>query len=417
MYVNRHTLRLVGEQIQHGPERRGYPVISQIDQRRNEKKVSYKNKWEEEFLKSGKSIQELEIDAAAASADVANLEKDVKSVKTDIENLTKDKQTLTGQDRWKTKHELRDKQMKFLDFEGRLRVRRSTKHCLNMMIKAARNHGDPSTGGESSSSSSNNNNNKKSSKDAKMTIPTLANPCTQDKAKYIDLSKLQDNKRVSLVLSGTDYGLATMSRTVPLRMDTIEAHYNRYWALIDHNEDASDLPADPTYSPLPPSFSITAPQLDSTTHSGKMREKRERKLRNDESVKAALQAVSGEPVRIASSMSEVDKAQETARVHRPTLRAFETSASRQHDQHHQELRTGRAYQKFAAAERKFVQDYGRTHRKLMAFHEKRIRSHQLTIVVLPVHSTHPNPDLNPSPATTCTGTGTLIHPATTVLRV
>lgn len=171
---------------------------------------------------------------------------------------------------------------------------------------------------------------------------------------------------------------------------------------IGEDDDNADVPDEPTYSPLPPAFSITAEQLDSTTHTVKMRRKREKKHRNNKPVKEAQQAVATTgSLKTASSMSELDKAQETRRKHRKTIREFEASHPRQHDKHHQELRTKRAYQTFASAERKFVQNYGRTHRKLMMTlpHQRRnmsFSSHQLTIVVQPVHST-----LDPvDPATT-----------------
>ncbi|KAK3805564.1 MAG: hypothetical protein J3Q66DRAFT_360284 [Benniella sp.] len=48
----------------------------------------------------------------------------------------------------------------------------------------------------------------------------------------------------------------------------------------------------PPYTLLPPAFSITAPQLDSTTHTISMRWKRECKLAKDDSVKSALKTVS-----------------------------------------------------------------------------------------------------------------------------
>ncbi|KAG0007072.1 hypothetical protein BGZ65_009844 [Modicella reniformis] len=142
-----------------------------------------------------------------------------------------------------------------------------------------------------------------------MTRPTLANPCAEDEAKYIDISELQSSEGVDLVFGGTDYGVATMSRTVPLTMDVIQTHLNRFWLLSDRNEEASDPPAEPTYSPLPPAFSITAPQLDSTSHTNQMRRRREKKLRQNEPVKAALQAVSRKSFQAAASMTEIDEVQ------------------------------------------------------------------------------------------------------------
>ncbi|KAG0195683.1 hypothetical protein BGX31_005969, partial [Mortierella sp. GBA43] len=92
------------------------------------------------------------------------------------------------------------------------------------MLKAAPINGDPlSEEADQYSSSSNNNVVTSLSGQGKMSKPTGANPCTEDKAKFIDISELQGS---NIVFGGTDYGLRTMSRTVPLTMDVIRAHQN-----------------------------------------------------------------------------------------------------------------------------------------------------------------------------------------------
>ncbi|KAG0301631.1 hypothetical protein BGZ99_003378, partial [Dissophora globulifera] len=81
MYVNRFTLRLVGRQIKHGEGRKGYPVISQIDQRKKAKpkKLDSSSKWRTEFLQSKISIQDLEMEAEAAKVEVSEVEKNIRS--------------------------------------------------------------------------------------------------------------------------------------------------------------------------------------------------------------------------------------------------------------------------------------------------------------------------------------------------
>ncbi|KAF9919554.1 hypothetical protein BGZ65_012037, partial [Modicella reniformis] len=149
-------------------------------------------------------------------------------------------------------------------------------------------------------------------------------------------------------------------------MDVIHAHCNRYWILSDLDEHASDPPTETACSALPPTFSITAPQLESTSHAFKMRRRRERRLRKNEPVKAALQALSSESFGTATSMKDVDDVQAIRREHGPTVQSFENSRWRQHDAHHQELRTTQACTKFASDERRFLQNYGRQHCKLSA---------------------------------------------------
>lgn len=103
------------------------------------------------------------------------------------------------------------------------------------------------------------------------------------------------------MFGGTDYGLATISRTAPLTVDVVQAQCNRFWILGDQTGDT--LP-EAAYS-LPPAFSITASQLDCTSHALEVRKKREKK-RVDKPYKDALGVVSGNSFTSALSMDNVD---------------------------------------------------------------------------------------------------------------
>ncbi|KAG0195676.1 hypothetical protein BGX31_005970, partial [Mortierella sp. GBA43] len=96
-----------------------------------------------------------------------------------------------------------------------------------------------------------------------------------------------------------------MSKTVPLTLDIVQAHCNRYWILQELNEDAE--PPNEPYNPIPPVFSITAPQLDNASHAFKMRRKRERRL--DVPFKEALRSVSASSFASAGTMEEIDEVQ------------------------------------------------------------------------------------------------------------
>ncbi|KAF9929533.1 hypothetical protein BGZ65_005757, partial [Modicella reniformis] len=148
-FVDQHTVRLIGKQIKHRKDRKGFPLVSQVDQRRQEKTETC----------GKRSFCKAEIDAAAASTNVDKLQREFKSVKVDVEKLISDKQTLAAESRraktsqgkaqrWNNKQELRAKQRSFLDLENQLRVSRSSRHRSNMMVKAAKNAGDPSTSDE-----------------------------------------------------------------------------------------------------------------------------------------------------------------------------------------------------------------------------------------------------------------------------
>ncbi|KAK3820303.1 MAG: hypothetical protein J3Q66DRAFT_368302 [Benniella sp.] len=84
---------------------------------------------------------------------------------------------------------------------------------------------------EQSSSSSSSDNIDKITMQVKMTTPSLANLRVEDNAQFIDMSELQASNKVSLVFGGTDYGLATMSKTAPLTTGVIQTHFNRFQLL------------------------------------------------------------------------------------------------------------------------------------------------------------------------------------------
>lgn len=75
-----------------------------------------------------------------------------------------------------------------------------------------------------------------------VTSPSLERPYCEDKTDFLDISTLKkeaaDRKR-HLTFSGTDYGLCTLSTTVPLTMDMFLHHiesYNKFSILEAENE-------------------------------------------------------------------------------------------------------------------------------------------------------------------------------------
>jgi hypothetical protein len=250
MYVNRHTVRLVGKQIQHGPARDGFPVVSQIEQRQKEKKQkpNYQNHWRDEFFQTGKSVRVLEADAAEANKDVVRLEKEVKALKDNIEGLTTEKRTLGNEKRslategqqggssetdklWPTKQNLRTKRNQYLELEEQLRQRRSTRHCLNMMIKAAPSNDDMSSGEASSSRSSNRNaNTNATTNSCQMTKPSYQTLARRTKPNLSISQICRPATRLSLSLEALTM-VCTMSKTVPPTTDIVQAHMNRFWVL------------------------------------------------------------------------------------------------------------------------------------------------------------------------------------------
>lgn len=233
MFDDLRTVRLIGEQIKHGPRRKGYPVVSQIEKRRKETPRSYDNKWRMEFIKVGKPVEVLEGEAAEATEEVARLEKEFRDLKKDVDALAEQKRALgqrtiagNGDKLWQTKQELRLQRKSYLEKEVQLRHGRARKHQLNMMLKAAPNN---ATSEEEQTSSSSTGDGASNTSTQKMSVPSLDNFCTEDKAHLIDISALRTSDQVGLVFGGTDYGVATMSKTVPLTAEVVQGHFDHFW--------------------------------------------------------------------------------------------------------------------------------------------------------------------------------------------
>lgn len=112
---------------------------------------------------------------------------------------------------------------------------------------------------------------------------------------------------------------------------------------------------------LPPSHKITAPMIDDVSHTRKIARRREKWLKGNETVKAALEELS-KPENVfqgARFIQEVDDSHKVRSKHRELLRGFEHSGKRLKDLHNQRLRTKRTWSKVAAAERRYVQDHAR----------------------------------------------------------
>lgn len=99
---------------------------------------------------------------------------------------------------------------------------------------------------------------------------------------------------------------------------------------------SSTLPSRPSpqEAKLPPSFKITAQQIDDASHARRTSKKRERRLKSQggEKARKAIEALSEKAaIGRAQSMKEIDKAYEVQRNSREELRAFEFSAARLKD--------------------------------------------------------------------------------------
>ncbi|KAF9412155.1 hypothetical protein BGZ76_005226, partial [Entomortierella beljakovae] len=177
-----------------------------------------------------------------------------------------------------------------------------------------------------------------------------------------------------VVFTGTDYGVCKMSVTVAQTHGEIIEHINRYNVLA-HSEDenlslddkVSKDSADTSLSDdkvsiesvkLPRSCTITAKQINESSHSRRIGKRREQrlKMKANKDVRQALNELSRQENSLANctTMEEIDSAHSIRRSKRETLVKFERSRIRTKELFTQRLRTERSWQKLAASERRFA---------------------------------------------------------------
>jgi len=122
-------------------------------------------------------------------------------------------------------------------------------------------------------------------------------------------------------------------------------------------EDESDSQVDAIVD-LPPISRITAPLLDDLTFSRKHARSREKDLAADcdvsKAARAAVQRLSNTPISTATTLDEVNAAQDVRRQVREDSRSFFSSNKRRRQAKTQRLRTKRTYATLAAAQRRGI---------------------------------------------------------------
>lgn len=231
MFVDRYTVRMTGEVIPHGANRNGYPVRSRYEERKkNRGGRSDASRWAAEFLASGKSQNEVQQLATQAKQAVKTKESEIKPFRKDVS----DKQMAQSLARVNLKagvqgakqqlqnaqRELRAKRKLLLPREEELQRLRKVSYYWNKMNRAAGTSQSTTRtrGGGSASQIAN-------------TAPTWDRPTVEDRTLSLDISALiqtSDGNSKLIAFAGTDYGVRTMSETVPQTLNEIRAHLNRY---------------------------------------------------------------------------------------------------------------------------------------------------------------------------------------------
>jgi ribonuclease BN (tRNA processing enzyme) len=236
LFVDRYTIRIYGEVIKHGPDRKGHPVISEYESRKKDKKKKKSRwNWNEEFKSTGMRIDEVEkiADSVAASIEkekpeLAKLRRKLSQLRmTQLEachinirvNTKESYQVLR-----EARQNVRDIRGKLLPKENILRDLRQESYYWNNILKY---------GKSSKEKRSNSNESKNIKSGTNITKATWSHHSVEDATETLDITKLINSrgKRKQVVFSGTDYGICKMSQTVPLTFSEIEEHVNRYKVL------------------------------------------------------------------------------------------------------------------------------------------------------------------------------------------
>lgn len=229
----------MGTVIPNGPLRNGYPVTSEYDKKRKDKKRKGGRNWTGEFLALDLSKE----DAEATLQNVQSRLKEVGSTVTKLsQELTAPEATLTNANQ---RHRQYEKQMKnttqtnpllgvtyqevrnargvVRELRTELEPRQAEQRLLNReqyhwqkICKAAESTSRNPAKAETAKA------------EIKMTRPTPGHRVAEDFTESMDLDGLTDQR---LIFSGTDYGLRKMSVTVPMTRGALLTHINRFHVL------------------------------------------------------------------------------------------------------------------------------------------------------------------------------------------
>ncbi|KAF9947605.1 hypothetical protein BGZ72_010427 [Mortierella alpina] len=371
-FANRYTVHITGTVVPHGENRKGYPQTSIYEERKKAKiRASLGNSWREEYERSGMSTEEITARRDELAEEVQSQEnalKELRKVVADKESLQSEESRALSE----MKHmrgtaeehgqysKLRDARLVtresrtiLLPKEAELRSLRQELYFLNKLSDAAKSAGKRRT---------------KKSDPPPLTQPQWDMFTTEDATEYLDISQLMSTSghERQIVFSGTDYGLCTMSETVPQTLEEIQVHINRYNLLKGKLPGGDQTPAtskgrepspskgpepppskDPDQPPiadaeavpavtrsqerrrmlqalkLPRAHRTTAKQINDVSHSMQTGRRRERRLKKNTRAKAAQ----GELAKLenvllrATTMEDIDRAQANRRQAGPHMKS------------------------------------------------------------------------------------------------
>ncbi|KAF9306604.1 hypothetical protein BGZ74_004967 [Mortierella antarctica] len=207
----------------------------------------------------------------------------------------------------------------------------------------------------------------------------------EDDAHHLDITGLLHNNEFIVSFGATDYGIKRMRETVILPRPFIEPHMNRFAVLEGLSDDQSmveqplhdaqglehqhtepskevshgqEVPLVEHLARVPKTHTITAPQISMMAHSTTNTRRRQKRLDRiaNVNVQVAINSLKdpGTVPLAAKNLKDLDQALAAHRLHAPTIEAFEGSRRRLKDLHTQHRRTRQALQIVTAHERRLI---------------------------------------------------------------
>ncbi|KAK3828311.1 MAG: hypothetical protein J3Q66DRAFT_306632 [Benniella sp.] len=376
-FVDLFTVRLIGDVIPHGPDRVGYPFNSKMDERTKDRRGSHINKWIQTFVSEGLTTDQVESGARAANSAIIKQEATVDLLRKERVD-TEDQQRRAARIVSVQRHEQAPSEMQHASYMNLVQARhrnrmvarsllpeeikleqlKEQRYACNKLVQAGKAI-EASTSEQSSAQKRLDRTTTQRSYTTRLTTPSWEKKPTEELVQNLDITVLCQQAEPwserKITFSGSDYGLITMSETVPVSVQRVHAHLTGYEKLINPStpqKDAVEL------LKIPRSFKITAGLLHDVGFARNLMENRLQLLKQPQHEPTRLAygtlSTAGKLMQHARTVNELKDAQMSRRTVRNTLRGFETSRSILKIRRTKNLRTKRAVQSLAAAERRYI---------------------------------------------------------------
>ncbi|KAG0064077.1 hypothetical protein BGZ90_002382 [Linnemannia elongata] len=389
-FVNRHTVRVLGEAIPEGQERgQGGPVISMLDEQKKDRtKRRAGTDWGREGHRTGitqaMATQRL-VDTSEISKNLEGEQKERRrlwlvadntrhNAAVRVREIIKFNEQEAQSINPKREKPINEKQAEadlqaarknadaaFMDWMRKdedLRLDRATRYALQRIAKTKPSTDPPST--------------TRPNYEAR---PTWSHPAGEATTEclYINcaLDAAKSDRTKGIGFTADDPRLVKMTTSVTSTLTSVTQSIRQYTvqtqnrfnllAQVDELEPpiSSEEQEQATVA-IPPVRTVTAEQIDSLSLTTKNRQKRQKKLAahtpDARSTRDALKALSDSSINFAETVDEVEASQEIRRQSRQPCREFENAPWRIHDLRTQELTTRRVYTTLAARQRQQAKD-------------------------------------------------------------